>query len=46
MLRGNRDDKLEAALETAMIVLMVRSRFPDGGKTASVSLIALNFGVA
>jgi hypothetical protein len=46
MLRGNRDDRLEAALETAMIVLMVRSRFPDGGITASVNSSALNFGIA
>jgi hypothetical protein len=46
MLRGNRNDKLEAALETAMIVLMMRSRFPDGGIAASVSLSALNFGAA
>jgi hypothetical protein len=46
MLRGNRDDRLEATLETAMIVLMMRSRFPDGGVTASVSLSALNFDVA
>jgi hypothetical protein len=46
MLSGRSNDKLEAALETAMIVLMMRSRFPDGAITASVSLSALNFGVA
>jgi hypothetical protein len=45
MLRGNRDDRLEAALETAMIVLRMRSRFPDGGIAPSVSESALNFGV-
>jgi hypothetical protein len=30
MLRGNRDDRLDASLEMAMIVLKMRSRFPDG----------------
>jgi hypothetical protein len=43
MLRGNRDDRLEAALETAMIVLKMRSRFPDGRMAPSVSESALNF---
>jgi hypothetical protein len=37
MLRGKADDRLEAVLETAMIVLMVRSIFPDGDMTAPVS---------
>jgi len=31
MLSGGLDDRLEAALEMAMIVLKMRSRFPDGG---------------
>jgi hypothetical protein len=30
MLSGGPDDRLEAALEMAMIVLRMRSRFPDG----------------
>jgi hypothetical protein len=44
MLRGNRNDRLEAALETAMIVLKMRSRFPDGDTSPPVSESTLNFG--
>jgi hypothetical protein len=36
MLTGKADDRLEAALETAMIVLRKRSIFPDGDITAPV----------
>jgi hypothetical protein len=46
LLSGNRDDRLEAALETAMIVLRMCLRFPDGGIPALVSESALNFVVA
>jgi hypothetical protein len=42
---GSRDDRLEAALETAMIVLMMCFRFSDGGISPSVIESALNFGV-
>jgi hypothetical protein len=43
MVRSNRDDRLEASLEMAMIVLKMRSRFPDGGIWSSVSEPTLNF---
>jgi hypothetical protein len=46
MLRGKADDRLEAVLETAMIVLMMRSRFPDGGITSPVSKRTLKFRLA
>ena len=46
MVSGGWNDKLEAAVTTAMIVLMMRSRFTDGGMTASVDLNALNFAAA
>jgi hypothetical protein len=46
MVSGRRDDRLEAALETAMIVLKMRSRFSDGGISPSATGSALNFGVA
>jgi hypothetical protein len=46
VLSGSRDDRLEAALETAMIILMVRFRFSDRGIAPSVSESALNFVVA
>jgi hypothetical protein len=34
MLSGSLDDRLDPALEMAMIVLMVRSRFSDGGMSS------------
>jgi hypothetical protein len=44
MLSDGLNDRLEAALETAMIVLMMRSRFSDGGMAAPVvNTRALNF---
>jgi hypothetical protein len=46
MLSGGGDDRLEAALETAMIVLKMRSRFPDRGMPSPVSESTLNFGRA
>jgi hypothetical protein len=36
MISGGWNDKLEAALTTAMIVLMMRSTFSDGDMMAAV----------
>jgi hypothetical protein len=47
VLSAGPHDRLEAALETAMIVLMMRSRFADGGMVASsVSERTLKFRLA
>jgi hypothetical protein len=47
MLSGRWNDRLDAALEMAMIVLKMRSRFPDGGMPPSpVSESTLNFRLA
>jgi hypothetical protein len=47
MPSGGVDDRLEAALEMAMIVLKMRSRFPDGGSSPSpVSERTLKFRLA
>ena len=37
MISGGWNDKLEAALKRAMIVLMMRSTFSDGDMMATVS---------
>jgi len=47
MLSGGLDDRLDAALEMAMIVLKMRSRFPDGGTSSPpVSERTLKFRLA
>ena len=46
MLSGTFDDRLEAALEMAMIVLKMRSRFPDGGMVSPLSKLTLKFRLA
>jgi hypothetical protein len=43
MLSGCPHDRLEAALEMAMIVLKMRSRFPDGDAASPVSKRTLKF---
>jgi hypothetical protein len=43
MVSGGFDDRLDAALEMAMIVLRMRSRFPDGGMAPPVSKRTLKF---
>jgi hypothetical protein len=47
VLSAGPHDRLEAALETTMIVLKMRSRFPDGGMaTSSVSERTLKYRLA
>jgi hypothetical protein len=46
MLSGSLDDRLEAALEMAMIVLKMRSRFSDGDMQPPVRERTLKFRLA
>jgi hypothetical protein len=46
LLSGGWNDRLEAVLETAMIVLRMRSRFSDGVMAPLVSKRTLKFALA
>jgi hypothetical protein len=43
MLNDALNDRLDASLEMAMIVLKMRSRFPDGGMAPPVTKRTLKF---